>query len=97
MTANKNHDESDVDRFRGLSLYGYPQCPFCRRVLEAVDSLGLEIPLRNTLEDDERRSELLAATGRGTVPVLSIEGDDGQIQWLSESADIVRYLREHFG
>jgi glutaredoxin 2 len=97
MAANKSPGESDADRVRGLSIYGYPQCPFCRRVLDTVDSLGLEIPLRNTLEDEERRGELVAAMGRATVPVLSIEEDDGQIRWLPESADIVRYLRAHFG
>ncbi len=97
MAEKRNSDESETDSVRGLSIYGYPQCPFCRRVIDAVNSLGLEIPLRNTLEDGERRSELLAAMGRATVPVLAIEGDDGQIRWMPESADIVRYLRKHFG
>ena len=99
MAARRNRDRSDEneDAARGLSLYGYPQCPFCRRVMDAVDSLGLDIPLRNTLEDGERRAELLAAMGRATVPVLSIEEDDGQIRWMPESADIVRFLKERFG
>jgi glutaredoxin len=97
MAADRNRDESDAAKGRGLAIYGYPQCPFCRRVLNAIDSLGLDIPLRNTLEDSDRRDELLSAMGRATVPVLSIEGDDGQIRWVPESADIVRYLKEHFG
>ena len=88
---------TDGDRARGLSLYGYPQCPFCARVLHAIDALGLEIPLRNTLQDDALRRELVEAMGRGTVPVLRIEGEGGDVEWLPESADIVRYLAARFG
>jgi glutaredoxin 2 len=36
------------------------------------------------------------ATGRRTVPVLRIEHDDGRVEWMPESADIVDYLRERF-
>ncbi len=81
----------------GLSLYGFPQCPYCRRVLAAIDELGLDIPLRNTLIDDAHGDALYEAMGRGTVPVLRIEGEDGKVDWLPESADIVRYLAERFG
>jgi len=81
-----------------LSLYGYPQCPFCQRVLRAIQSLGLEVELRNTLLEPDRREELLDALGRGTVPVLRIEGEEeGDVEWLPESADIVAYLEERFG
>jgi glutaredoxin 2 len=89
--------ESGAGRAKGLSLYGYPQCPFCARVLHAIGSLGLEIPLRNTMQDADSRSELLQAMGRGTVPVLRIEGEGGEVEWLPESADIVRYLAARFG
>ena len=81
----------------GLSLYGYPQCPYCSRVLAAIDSLGIEVPLRNTMQDGDHREAVRAATGRGTVPVLRIEEPNGEIEWLSESADIVRYLISRFG
>lgn len=96
MATHGDQDPSDADEARGLTLYGYPQCPYCRRVLDTMDSLGLEIPLRNTLENPDWRSELLAAVGRGTVPVLLIEDADGKNQWLPESADIVRYLKDRF-
>ncbi|MBW2500778.1 MAG: glutathione S-transferase N-terminal domain-containing protein [Deltaproteobacteria bacterium] len=81
-----------------LSLYGYPQCPFCQRVLRAIEALGLEVELRNTLLEPERRDELIAALGRGTVPVLRIEdAGEGDVEWLPESAEIVSYLEERFG
>jgi glutathione S-transferase len=85
------------DPVEGLSLYGYPGCPFCRRVFDAADSLGLEIPLRDTQLDADHHREMVEAMGRATVPVLLIEGEAGEVKWLPESADIVRYLNERFG
>lgn len=97
MAADREGRGENAQSARGLSIYGYPQCPFCRRVLGVVSSLGLEIPLRNTLEDADHRRELLEAMGRATVPVLLIEGEAGDLKWLPESADIVRYLADRFG
>ena len=79
-----------------LSLYGYPQCPFCARVLRAIEELDLEIPLLNTMQDSTHRNAVVEATGRGTVPVLRIEGADGEVRWMPESADIIRYLIDQY-
>lgn len=97
MAAKRDRKDEGKPSTRGLSIYGYPQCPYCRRVLKAVSSLGLEIPMRNTLQDEDHHRELMAAMGRGTVPVLLIEEPAGEPKWLPESADIVRYLEERFG
>lgn len=82
---------------KSLALYGYPECPYCRRVLDAIASLGLDVPLRDTMRDAGHNDALYAATGRETVPVLRIERSDGSVQWMPESLDIVRYLRERYG
>ena len=79
-----------------LALYGYPSCPFCARVLRAIEELDLDIPLRNTMQDADARRALVEAMGRGTVPVLRIDGEDGETEWLPESADIIRYLLDRF-
>lgn len=98
MTAEQAGDEDSMAKGGiGLSLYGYPQCPFCRRVLQAIEALGIEIPLRNTLQDRAHREALISAMGRSTVPVLRIEMAAGSVEWLPESADIVRYLAREFG
>ncbi len=86
----------DMARVEDLVLYGYPQCPFCRRVMGAAASLGIELELRNTLVDDDHQQALVDATGRSTVPVLRIEGEDGEERWMPESADIVEYLEKRF-
>ena len=80
-----------------LSLYQYDACPYCARVRSALDRLNVSIEIRDTLEDPSRLAELIEATGRRTVPVLRIEAVGGEVTWLPESADIVRYLEERFG
>ena len=67
------------------------------RVRSALDRLNVSIEIRDTLEDPSRLAELIEATGRRTVPVLRIETAGGEVTWLPESADIVRYLEERFG
>lgn len=86
-----------MEKTAGLSLYGFPSCPYCRRVMSLIDSLGLEIPLRNTMSERSYQGEVVNALGRGTVPVLRIEKESGDVQWLPESADIIEYLEERFG
>jgi len=80
----------------GLSLYQFHSCPYCARVRNAADKLGIQIELRDTLANREYASEIVEATGRRMVPVLRIENDEGEVEWMPESADIVHYLRERF-
>lgn len=75
-----------------LYLYHYPSCFFCHRVRKALEKTGVQVELRNIHEDTRWRHELLAARGRGTVPVLRIEDEQG-VQWMPESKDIIRYLK----
>jgi len=75
-----------------LSLYQYSSCPYCARVLGALDRLDLDVELRDVLENREHLRELVQATRRTTVPCLRIEHSDGRVEWLHESLDIIRYL-----
>lgn len=80
----------------GLALYQYMSCMFCARVRAAMDDLGVEIELRDTRMNPDFAEEVLAATGRSTVPVLRIESEDGAVQWMPESRDIIAYLQDRF-
>ncbi|MCB9669948.1 MAG: glutaredoxin [Alphaproteobacteria bacterium] len=74
-----------------LVLYKYDSCPFCRRVLAAIDRLGIEdVEMRDTMMDPSARRELRDATGRTTVPCLFIDG-----QPMFESLDIVAWLQAY--
>ncbi|MCH9682336.1 MAG: glutathione S-transferase N-terminal domain-containing protein [Deltaproteobacteria bacterium] len=85
-----------ADTEETLSLYVMNGCPFCMRVQATIDRLGIEIPQIDIYEDPDARAELIAARGRGTVPVLRcISGDIDR--WMPESRDIIRYLEERFG
>lgn len=93
--------ETLVERFvpeegEHLALYYYPSCPFCVRVLRAIDELGVDVELRNVIEEPAYRRELIEARGRGTVPVLRCTSSVGE-RWMPESADIVRALRARYG
>jgi glutaredoxin 2 len=85
-----------VAAVQGLSLYQFHACPFCARVRNAADALGIELELRDTLASRDYAADVIENTGRRTVPVLRIEHDDGKVEWMPESADIVRYLQERF-
>ena len=76
-----------------MALYYYPECPYCQRVLRAINETGATVELRHIWNNPVFREELQAARGRTTVPVLRITSN-GTERWMPESADIVRYLRE---
>ena len=56
--------------------------------------LGLRIPLHDIISHPEKRAELIAGGGKSQVPCLRIESESGDVQWMYESIDIIRYLRE---
>lgn len=86
-------DAPTTDR---LSLYYYPACPFCQRVLGAVERLGVTVDLRDIRVDREHFDELVGVRGRATVPVLLIESAGGESRWMPESADIIDYLEASY-
>ena len=86
-----------MSRPSGLSLYQTSTCPYCRRVRDAMKRLDLDVEARDINENPSRRDELVKATGRHTVPCLRIEGENGAVRWMHESADIITYLEERFG
>jgi len=80
-----------------LALYYFPTCPFCQRVLAAIDRLGLKVELQNIHENPDYFDKLVGARGRATVPVLHIEHPNGEEQYMPESSDIIDYLQEAYG
>ncbi len=76
-----------------MFLYYFPSCPFCVKVLNAIDELGIDgIELRDKHVEPNYADELQTATGTTMAPCLRIEGE-GNDQWMHESDDIVEYLR----
>jgi glutathione S-transferase len=79
-----------------LALFHFESCPFCARVRGAMARIGIDLPLRDVLRDPGSLDELVAATGKRTVPCLRIEDTPGEVQWLHESTDIIDYLDRRF-
>ena len=79
-----------------LALYHSFFCPYCYRVTDTLQELGVEIALCNTFEGPHRQ-RLVEATGSTMVPALHIKSEDGTERWMRESMDIVKYLQHKFG
>src|SRR3989338_2746264 len=78
-----------------LALYQFKACPFCVRVRFTMKRLGLNIVTRDA-KSNPYKKELVEQGGQHMVPCLRIEKEDGTAQWLYESAEIIRYLKEQY-
>ena len=73
-----------------LVLYHFPSCPFCRKVVQYLDSRkDIEIEMRDIHLDPAIKKELASINlGITQVPCLVIDGKP-----MLESDDIVEYLK----
>jgi len=87
--------QSKIDaQTQSLSLYQLPACPFCVKVRRTMKREGLKIELRNINQQNDFREELIREGGKRAVPCLRIEKEDGDVQWLYESSDVVAHLQQ---
>ena len=90
-------EQRQVDlQCRGLSLYQFRTCPFCIKVRREIGRLSLDIELRDAQTDQQNREALLLGGGQVKVPCLKITDEQGNSQWMYESADIIQYLHQRF-
>jgi glutaredoxin 3 len=75
-----------------FTLYYKPTCPFCQRVLQMSENLGVELELKDISEDESAADELVEKGGKRQVPFL-VDSETGES--LYESSDIIDYMREH--
>lgn len=86
-----------VDRqCKNLALYQFNTCPFCIKVRREISRLSLNIALLDTQKHPQNREALLQGGGQVKVPCLKITDEQGGIQWMYESSEIIRYLNEKF-
>lgn len=69
-------------------LYSFRRCPYAMRARMAIASSGAKVRLREILLRD-KPEEMLAASPKGTVPVL-VNGDEV----IDESIDVMRWALE---
>ena len=74
-----------------LKLYMFSTCPFCRRVINAIEKSGrTDIEFHDILKSEEDRMYLITVGGKEQVPCLFIDGKP-----LYESSDIIAWLEAH--
>ena len=72
-----------------LKLYMFETCPFCRKVLNEIESSGrTDVELHNIHKSELDRMELISVGGKQQGPCLFIDGKP-----MYESDDIVAWLR----
>ena len=95
MARIQEQQEQVTAACKNLSLYQYHACPFCIKVRRKMHQLNLPIEFRDIKKNLEFRSELAENGGRVKVPCLRIE-ENGEVQWMYESNDIIAYLQQRF-
>lgn len=77
-----------------LQLYAYDGCPYCRRVRKAFESMGLTYLSVPCGRSAKGRTAVVRAGGKSQFPFFA---DTAQQTAFYESADIIDYVREHYG
>lgn len=92
-----SEEQQQIDtQTASMKLYQYLACPFCVKTRRVIRRLGLNIETRDALHDQSYRNELLTEGGKQQVPCLRITHDDGRVEWMYESSDIINYLETRF-
>jgi glutaredoxin 3 len=73
----------------GIRLYTGEYCPFCRRVKNELERLGLDFDAVDA--DADGREEVISLSGQRAIPILTI-GDEV----LVDSSQIIRELRSRY-
>ncbi|ELZ30428.1 glutaredoxin-like protein [Halogeometricum pallidum JCM 14848] len=77
-----------------ITLYRLQACPFCERVVHVLDELDIAYESRFVEPMHSDRNVVKRISGKRTVPAIV---DDETGVTMSESANIVDYLRDTYG
>jgi len=85
----------DLHNVQHLSLYHYDSCPFCMMTKMELAKTKLGIEQRNIQQNSTYLNELISGGGKRQVPCLRIQRENGNVEWLYESRDIVRWVNAY--
>ncbi|MCU7939664.1 MAG: glutathione S-transferase N-terminal domain-containing protein [gamma proteobacterium symbiont of Bathyaustriella thionipta] len=90
-------EQSDMDKkTQNLALYQFNSCPFCIKVRRQIKRQSLAIQLIDAQHNQQHKEALLNGGGAIKVPCLKMINETGEVSWLYESNDIIRYLQDNF-
>lgn len=78
-----------------ITLYELPGCPYCAKVIDKLNELGIEYDSVEVPRAHGERTDVEEVSGQTGVPVL-VDTEHG-VDGMSESGDIVAYLEETYG
>ena len=78
-----------------ITLYELPGCPYCAKVIDKLDELGLEYDSIEVPRAHGERTEVEEVSGQTGVPVIIDEDHD--VHGMPESDDIVAFLEKTYG
>jgi glutaredoxin len=79
-----------------LSLYQYKACPFCVKVRRSLKRNSLNVVTKEAKRCETAKDELVNGGGQLKVPCLKIESENGDVNWMYESSEIINYLDQRF-
>jgi len=82
-----------VKQVEGHELYYVSTCSYCVIVRLSLWWFGIKIPLNNIVTQPRSYIDLVSGGGKSQVPCLRIENIDGDVRWMYESAEIIRYFK----
>ena len=77
-----------------ITLYELSGCPYCAKVVDKLDELGLEYDSIEVPRSHGERTEVEEVSGQTGVPV--IVDDEHGIDGMAESDDIVEFLEDNY-
>ncbi|BAS68212.1 MAG: glutaredoxin [Gammaproteobacteria bacterium] len=91
-------EQKSVDaQTENIELYQFFGCPFCIKTRRAIRRLNLKITKQDAQDrKGAARAELIKETGGHQVPCLKIT-ENGKVEWMHETSDIIAYLDKRFG
>ena len=96
VVKRNDEEQAKVDQeTKILKLYQFYACPFCVKTRRAIKRLNLKVETRDAQTAGKFRKELEISGGKIKVPCLKLEGA-GEVTWIYESNDIIKYLDERF-
>ena len=78
-----------------IELYRLSGCPYCAKVADKLEELGLEYEQHNVMPFPFLRREVKRVSAQSGVPVLA--DPEHNIPGMAESDEIVAYLERTFG
>lgn len=78
-----------------LEIYETPGCPYCIRVRQKLDELGIEYLVHSEPSSHRERSQVKALSGQTYVPTL--HDPERNVIIADDDDAIIAYLHKHYG